>query len=116
VTASVTSPFWGRNRANLDLKLQLQDGQGRVLATADPATVPGSTPGSLSAALKGFTPDAGRFYIVLAPTGWGDPKGAGYSSYGSLGGWRWGLLPVPSTSAGAGTGTRHQHRPPLLCL
>jgi hypothetical protein len=84
-SAAVTAPFNGvDNRANLDARLQLLDRQGRALATADPASAPGTAPGSLSASLSA-TIDAGQYYLAVSGTGWGDPLGVGYSSYGSLG-------------------------------
>ena len=81
-SASVTAPLGngGDNRANLDMRLRLLDGQGRALAAADPPPFEG-----LGASLSALVP-AGQHYLELSGTGWGDLATTGYSSYGSLGG------------------------------
>lgn len=66
--------------ANLDIKLELLDAVGQVLATADPTT-------SLNATLTANVA-AGTYYLRVDGTGVGNPQAAsptGYSDYGSLG-------------------------------
>ena len=83
ISALVTPPSriacpWDKcNRANLDLQLQLLDGQGRVLAAANPpvgAPTFENITGAMSASLKATTPGPGQFYVSVSPVGWGDPK------------------------------------------
>jgi PKD repeat protein len=60
---------------NLDIGLELYDGGGALVATADPAGLPAN----LSLTLA-----AGTYTILLSGVGTGDPS-TGYSDYGSLG-------------------------------
>ncbi|WP_350280012.1 pre-peptidase C-terminal domain-containing protein [Kribbella sp. HUAS MG21] len=72
--------------ANLDIKLQLLNSAGTVVATADPAAgqTNSATPTGLSASLiRQVT--AGRYYLRVDNTGYGDPLNTGYSTYGSRG-------------------------------
>jgi PKD repeat protein len=65
-----------RRSPNLDIRAELRDGAGTVLASANPADALGST---LSATTAG-----GTFFIAVTGTGKGDLT-TGYSGYGSLG-------------------------------
>jgi hypothetical protein len=72
--------------ADLDIKLQLLDSTGAVIATADPAAgqTNAATPTGLSASIiRQVT--AGRYYLRIDNTGYGDPLNTGYSTYGSRG-------------------------------
>jgi alpha-tubulin suppressor-like RCC1 family protein len=65
---------------NADLRLELLDGSGAVLASADPAT-------EVAATLT-HTVGAGTFFARVSAAGAGDPLGAppsGYTAYGSVG-------------------------------
>jgi PKD repeat protein len=64
--------------ANLDPLIELRDGAGNLLASANPVD---ALPVSLSYAV----PLAGTFYLTVQGVGKGDPAGTGYSDYGSLG-------------------------------
>ncbi|MGW1344801.1 M12 family metallo-peptidase [Kribbella sp. NPDC002412] len=72
--------------ADLDIKLQLLNSAGTVLATADPAAgqTNASTPTGLSASLSRQV-TAGRYYLRIENTGYGSPLNTGYSTYGSRG-------------------------------
>jgi len=72
--------------ADLDIKLQLLDSTGAVLATADPAAgqTNAATPTGLSASISRQV-TAGRYYLRVDNTGYGDPLNTGYSTYGSRG-------------------------------
>ncbi|MFI7059870.1 M12 family metallo-peptidase [Kribbella sp. NPDC050124] len=72
--------------ADLDIKLQLLNSAGTVLATADPAAgqTNASTPTGLSASLSRQV-TAGRYYLRIENTGYGNPLNTGYSTYGSRG-------------------------------
>ncbi len=64
---------------NLDIKAELLDSAGNVIATSDPVD-------SLSAAIQ-VTVVAGTYYLRIDGVGWGDPLSGptGYSDYASLG-------------------------------
>lgn len=71
---------------NLDIRLELLSSSGAVIATADPASGqadPG-TPTGLSASIRQEVA-AGRYYLRVDTTGYGDPRYTGYSTYGSRG-------------------------------
>ncbi|TDD27812.1 hypothetical protein E1218_09085 [Kribbella turkmenica] len=74
--------------ADLDIKLQLLNSAGTVLATADPAAGQSNsaTPTGLSASLSRQV-TAGRYYLRVENTGYGNPLNTGYSTYGSRGGY-----------------------------
>lgn len=68
---------WG---GNLDVLLELHNETGTLIASSNPAA---ETNASVTA-----TVPAGRYYLVLKPTGAGDPLSStpsGYTDYGSLG-------------------------------
>jgi alpha-tubulin suppressor-like RCC1 family protein len=71
----------GTNGGNADIKLELLDANGHVIATADP---PEDTNASLS-----YAAAAGDYYVRLTSAGTGDPMGSypalGYTAYGSIG-------------------------------
>ncbi|TCC43433.1 zinc-dependent metalloprotease family protein [Kribbella sindirgiensis] len=72
--------------ANLDIKLQLLNSAGTVLATANPASgqSSASTPTGMSASISRQVA-AGRYYLKVVNTGYGNPLNTGYSTYGSSG-------------------------------
>ncbi len=81
VTASTYRAATGTHGGNADLKLELLDAGGAVVASADPATTTGA---SLS-----YAAAAGKYFIRLSASGTGDPFNTagptGYTSYGSAG-------------------------------
>jgi PKD repeat protein len=74
VTLNVTSPS---PSPNLDIKAELYDSLGVLVASADPAT-------SLNAAITYAAPAPGTYTLVVDGVGKGDLAN-GYSDYGSLG-------------------------------
>ncbi|MEU4391091.1 pre-peptidase C-terminal domain-containing protein [Kribbella sp. NPDC023855] len=72
--------------ANLDIRLQLLNSAGTVVATADPASGQSNsgTPTGLSASINRQV-TAGRYYLRIENTGYGNPLNTGYSTYGSRG-------------------------------
>ncbi|MFC6158066.1 M12 family metallo-peptidase [Kribbella jiaozuonensis] len=72
--------------ADLDIKLQLLNSSGAVVATADPAAGQSSaaTPTGLGASISRQV-TAGRYYLRIENTGYGSPLNTGYSTYGSRG-------------------------------
>ncbi|MEV5960614.1 M12 family metallo-peptidase [Kribbella sp. NPDC051952] len=72
--------------ADLDIKLQLLNSAGTVVATADPAAgqTNSATPTGLSASINRQV-TAGRYYLRVENTGYGNPLNTGYSTYGSRG-------------------------------
>ncbi len=73
-TITATDPS---SSPDLDIVLELQDAQGLVIQTNNPATSLGAT---VSATLA-----AGQYYVKVSPTGAGNPVTTGYSDYGSIG-------------------------------
>jgi hypothetical protein len=71
---------------DLDIKLQLLNSAGTVVATADPASgqTNSGTPTGLSASIRQQVA-AGRYYLRVENTGYGNPLNTGYSTYGSRG-------------------------------
>jgi hypothetical protein len=71
---------------DLDIKLQLLNSSGAVVATADPASGQSNagTPTGLSASIRRQV-TAGRYYLRIENTGYGNPLNTGYSTYGSRG-------------------------------
>jgi Bacterial pre-peptidase C-terminal domain/Metallo-peptidase family M12B Reprolysin-like len=67
---------------DLDIKLELLDSAGQVVATADP---PSNEAGGMSASLSESV-TAGTYLVRVDGTGFGDPLDTGYSDYASLGG------------------------------
>jgi PKD repeat protein len=64
--------------ANLDLLVELRDGAGNLLASANPVD-------ALPASLSHVVPLPGTFHLTVQGLGKGDPASTGYSDYGSLG-------------------------------
>lgn len=64
--------------ANLDVLIELRDGAGNLLASANPGD-------ALPAALSYNAGQAGTYYLSVQGVGMGDPANGGYSDYGSLG-------------------------------
>lgn len=75
--------------ANVDLKLELRDGTGTLVASDDPAS--GSTNGDAATGL-GATVTAtlgnGTYTILVDGVAYGDPLNTGYSDYASVGNYR----------------------------
>jgi PKD repeat protein len=72
--------------ANLDVKLELRDSNGNLVASDDPAS--GSTNGDNSTGLGAsvsVTLANGTYTILVDGVGFGDPLNTGYSDYGSVG-------------------------------
>ncbi len=64
--------------ANLDVLLELRDGNGTLLASANPLN-------ALAASLSYSVAAPGSFYVGVRGTGQGDPLTTGYTNYGSVG-------------------------------
>jgi hypothetical protein len=84
VTLSATPSATG---PNLDIKLDLLNAAGTVLASADPvsATVSSSQASGLGAAISFSVPSDGTYYARVDGVGAGNPLTTGYSDYASLG-------------------------------
>lgn len=80
--AAAAAPVGG----NLDIRLQLLNSAGGVVATADPAAgqADAGTPTGLGASIARSVA-AGRYYLRVDNVGYGDPLTTGYSTYGSRG-------------------------------
>jgi hypothetical protein len=72
--------------ADLDIRLQLLNSAGTVLATANPASGQNnaSTPTGVSGRID-RTVTAGTYYLRIENTGYANPLNTGYSTYGSRG-------------------------------
>jgi PKD repeat protein len=92
--------------ANVDLLIELRDGIGNLLASANPVD-------ALPATISHVAPLAGTFYLTVRGVGKGDPANGGYSNYGSVGQYAVsgsvpsasGQAPVASASASPTSGT-----------
>ncbi|MEV5960613.1 pre-peptidase C-terminal domain-containing protein [Kribbella sp. NPDC051952] len=90
-TATASSAATG---GNLDIKLELLDSSGAVVASADPpsgqsdAGTPTGLGASVSSALQ-----PGTYYLRIDNVGYGDPLNTGYSTYGSRGAYTLGITP-----------------------
>ncbi|MGW6197524.1 zinc-dependent metalloprotease family protein [Kribbella sp. NPDC055110] len=84
--AAGTFNFAAASGGDLDIKLQLLNSSGGVVATADPASgqTNSATPTGLSASISRQV-TAGRYYLRIENTGYGSPLNTGYSTYGSRG-------------------------------
>jgi len=76
---------------NADLKLELLDSKGLVLATSNPVN-------RLDASIVYDLPASGVYFLRISGAGQGNPKADGYSAYGSLG--HFGLTASYPTAAG----------------
>ncbi len=63
---------------NLDLRVELRDGAGALLASGNPVD-------ALPATLTATVASGGTFYVTVQGVGKGDPLTTGYTDYGSLG-------------------------------
>jgi PKD repeat protein len=63
---------------NLDLRIELRNSAGALLASANPVD-------ALTASLSYVAPVGGTFYLGVQGTGKGDPATTGYGNYGSVG-------------------------------
>jgi PKD repeat protein len=63
---------------NVDLRLELRDAGGALLATSNP-------PDALAASIAFTLPSAGTYYLTVTGVGMGDPLTTGYTDYGSVG-------------------------------
>lgn len=72
---------------NLDIRLDLLNSAGTVVATSDPpATMSGPDAATgLSASINYTVPTAGTYYIRIDGVGFANPSSTGYSDYGSVG-------------------------------
>ncbi|TCO46249.1 metallopeptidase family M12-like protein [Kribbella antiqua] len=72
--------------ANLDIRLQLLNSAGTVIATSNPASGQNdaSTPTGVSGRIDKELAK-GRYYLRIENVGYGDPLDTGYSTYGSRG-------------------------------
>jgi PKD repeat protein len=84
--------------ANLDMTIELRDGAGTLLASANPVD-------ALPAALSYTAATPATLYLSVQGVGKGDPAATGYSNYGSLGQY-----------AIAGTAPAASDQPPLVTL
>ncbi|AKJ32185.1 zinc-dependent metalloprotease family protein [Caldimonas brevitalea] len=64
--------------AMLDVMASLHDANGQPIAWHD-------APGSLATTVSATLPYSGTYYLVVDGSGQGDPRGTGYSDYGSIG-------------------------------
>jgi len=90
-TASASAAPTG---GNLDVKLDLLDSSGSVLASADPASgqSDAGTPTGLGASVTSAL-QPGTYYLRIDNVGYGDPLNTGYSTYGSRGAYTLGITP-----------------------
>jgi hypothetical protein len=72
---------------DLDLLVEIYDGSGSLLASANPASsaVSGDVATGLSVTLQASLPGTGTYYIKLDGSGHGSPSSDGYSDYSSVG-------------------------------
>ncbi len=73
------------NAPDLDIRLDVLDAAGDVVATSDP---PSGGTGDIATGMSAVLSDQirpGQFYLRVDGVGNGDPLGSGYSDYGSLG-------------------------------
>ena len=79
---------------DLDIKLDLLDSAGAVVASADPASgqSDAGTPTGLGASVSS-TLQPGTYYLRIDNVGYGDPVNTGYSTYGSRGAYTLGITP-----------------------
>ena len=73
------------NAPDLDIRLDVIDAAGDVVATSDP---PSGGTGDIATGMSAVLSDQirpGQFYLRVDGVGNGDPLGSGYSDYGSLG-------------------------------
>jgi len=68
----------GLGEGNVDLQVEILNGTGTVLATANPSK-------SLSATVSTQELQAGTYYLRVRGVGKGDPLKKGYTAYGSIG-------------------------------
>jgi PKD repeat protein len=64
--------------ANLDALIELRNGAGTLLASANPAE-------AINASLTFSLPTSGTYFVTVQGVGKGDPLTTGYTDYGSLG-------------------------------
>ena len=72
---------------NLDLRVEVYNDDGGLVAAADPAasTITGDSAAGLSVSLSANLPESGTYYVKLDGVGYGDPASTGYSDYASVG-------------------------------
>lgn len=63
---------------NVDLRLELRNGAGTLLASSNPAE-------ALTASMSTTLPAAGTYFLAITGVGKGDPLTTGYTAYGSTG-------------------------------
>ncbi|MEP7283429.1 MAG: PKD domain-containing protein [Rubrivivax sp.] len=84
-------PAW--RSGNADLKIELRNGAGSLLASANAVD-------ALSAAITTTLPAAGSYYLAVTGVGKGDPLTTGYTAYGSTG--QYGVSGLVPATGGAG--------------
>ncbi|MDP1793959.1 MAG: PKD domain-containing protein [Acidimicrobiales bacterium] len=84
---------------NLDASLTVLDANGAQVALNDPATatVSSDTASGMGASLS-LTLAAGKYTVMVAGVGYGDPRSTGYSDYGSVGAYTLTASVTPPTS------------------
>jgi hypothetical protein len=72
---------------NLDLRAEVYDANGELVAASDPAsaTISGDSATGLAVNLSANLPASGTYYVKLDGVGNGDPLSNGYSDYDSIG-------------------------------
>ncbi|MDL2335535.1 MAG: putative Ig domain-containing protein, partial [Chloroflexota bacterium] len=86
---------------NLDLRADVYDSNGTLLAWADPAasTVTGDSATGLSINLTATLPVSGTYFVKLDGVGYADPLTDGYSDYDSIGAYTVTVTVLDPTSA-----------------
>ncbi|MEO7245943.1 MAG: PKD domain-containing protein [Rubrivivax sp.] len=85
------APTW--RSGNVDLKIELRNGAGSLLASANAVD-------ALNAAITTTLPAAGTYYLAVTGVGKGDPLTTGYTAYGSTG--QYGVSGLVPPTGGAG--------------
>lgn len=90
--------------ANLDLRVELRDAAGQLLAAVNPAE-------ALNAAFAVTLPAPGTYFLSVQGTGKGDPLATGYTAYGSVGQYGFAAsVPAPAGQAPAAVLTASTQR------
>jgi hypothetical protein len=92
--ATTSRPRAEASGGNLDIRLDLLDSSGAVVASDDLASgqSDAGTPTGLGARVSS-TLHPGTYYLRIDNVGYGDPLNAGYSTYGSRSAYTLGISP-----------------------
>ncbi len=93
---------------NLDISLELRDGNGSLLTTVNPTAAMSSTDVAtgLNATLSYTLPSSGTYYLVVSGVGSGNAASGGYSDYASIGQYSiTGTAPAGGGGGGGGGGS-----------